>query len=989
MPRFLFVAVSALAGILPVSAFALALGDINLKSALNQPFLAEIPVTSASADELSGLQVRLAPAEAYERFGLLLPTFLRDFEFRIVSERGRSRIRVSSSQPVVEPFVTMLLEIKWPQGRLLREYTVLLDPPAFETPAPVAAAPAAERRPARPARPVQAAPPAPAFGGERYGPVQRNDTLWRIAERVRPDASLDMNQVMLAIYRANPEAFSGNINRLRAGAILRLPSADEMRSIGRAEALAEVRRQNESWRSGSRRAEEARLRLVPPAGETGEAGSGSPAPTAGGGGETGDLRAEVDALRAQLDQRERLLELRENELRELQDQLAALRAKAQAGSESPVAEAPAGEPPVTEAQPPAATEPGGGEAGAESAAEPEAAAASPEPKASSMPPVVTSTPPAEEPSLLRALFGSIWLYLGIVVALLAALFVARARRRATEPAGDWEELLEEPAEAPSRGDTEALSPPRQAADETFVVEEGPAASDTDQVAKASTGTLEMDRSGDQEAPLEKTLSSDAAVNLDQADPIAEAEFHMAYGLYDQAADLLQEAIQAEPERRDLRRKLIDVYFVWENRGGFLREARAFHDLVGEDDAEWNKVLIMGKQLCPDEELFAAAPAQVAGDEVMDLELDEGQAAAVDLALGDDESGLDFDLGGEQQEASAAGLDLELGDEAAEAPDMSPTLQDEGASATMETPTIEAPGLEAGESPTVETPTIEAPGPESPTVETPTIESPQVEPTMETPTLETPAGEFAEPAPGGDDTEALDLDELGLNLDDFADVASDLDAEDGEGELIGDADATLLAGAEEAGPLLDEMRRGLDATAEVQKLDLDLEGQPEAEAGVDVDATGELPSLGAGDADEAALRALDEGAADSGDGVADSGGDTVEQPRAVVDDTAEQPRPEVLPDTDATAELLAPGTGVDLEIGAETPADDSPTGTLAGPAERPDGPTMTEVGTKLDLARAYIDMGDPDGARSILDEVIEEGDEAQRQEAQQMLEQLPR
>ena len=98
------------------------------------------------------------------------------------------------------------------------------------------------------------------------------------------------------------------------------------------------------------------------------------------------------------------------------------------------------------------------------------------------------------------------------------------------------------------------------------------------------------------------------------------------------------------------------------------------------------------------------------------------------------------------------------------------------------------------------------------------------------------------------------------------------------------------------------------------------------------------------------------------------------------------------DSEATAELLAatPDLGaVDLEIGGDLPPDDTPTGTMDAPSERPEGPTMTEVGTKLDLARAYIDMGDPDGARSILDEVIEEGDEAQRQEAQQMLDQLPR
>ncbi len=999
MPRFLLVAVSVIAGILPVSAFALALGEINLKSALNQPFLAEIPVSSASADELTGLKVSLASAERYERFGLLLPGFLRDFEFKLVSERGRNLIRVRSSQPVVEPFVTMLLEIEWPQGRLLREYTVLLDPPAFATPAPVAAAPAA--RPQRPvsepprvARRPEAVPAGSQAGedGEDYGPVQRNDTLWRIAERVRPDGSVNMNQVMLAIYRANPEAFSGNINRLRAGAILRIPTSDEMRRISRSEALAEVRQQNEDWRGGrvataSGGEQAARLRLVPPAGETGEAAAGrEQAGAAQRAAADADLRARVEVLEAELEQRERLLELRESELRDLQNQLAALRAReAERTGEAPVIdaapvpdEAAETTAPETAAEAAAETPVDGGVAPATEG--PDTAA----PRTSGMPPVVSSTPAAPEPSLVRQLFGSVWLYLGIGVALLAALFVARSRRQAAGPADDWDELLEEP-EAVAVSDTEALTPPpRQAADETFVVEEGPPASDTDQSVRVGSGTLEMDRSGDQETPLEKTLSSDAGLNLDQADPIAEAEFHMAYGLYDQAADLLQAAIRAEPERRDLRRKLIDVYFVWENRGGFLREAQAFRDMVGDSDAEWNKVLIMGKQLCPDEELFAASPTSVAGDEAMDLALEESHAAAgVDLPLGDDDAGLDFDLGGEQEEAAAEGLDFDLGEGAAEAPDTSPTVEDAGGSPTMETPTIEAPGLDSGE---------------SPTVETPTIESPQIEPTMETPTIETPAGELMEQADRGDETAALDLDELGLDLEDFAEVASDLESENGEPD-IADDDATLLAGTEEAGPLLDEMRQGLDATAEVEKLDLDIGGGDElAGSDLDSEATGELPSLGIGDDDEAGLEALtaalekSRGPAASEDSDKPAGGDTVEQPRPQVEDTAEQPRPAGTPDSEATAELLAatPDLGaVDLEIGGDLPPDDTPTGTMDAPSERPEGPTMTEVGTKLDLARAYIDMGDPDGARSILDEVIEEGDEAQRQEAQQMLDQLPR
>nr|MDJ0929141.1 FimV/HubP family polar landmark protein [Gammaproteobacteria bacterium] len=654
MPRLLFVAVSALAGILPVSVFALGLGEISLKSALNQPFNAEIPVTSESTDDLSQLNVSLASSDTFDRFGLLRPRFLSDFEFDVVTERGRTVIRATSTSPVVEPFVTLLLEIDWPQGRLLREYTVLLDPPVYDTGAPVAAAPQAQPDRAAPAptrqeptrAPTTTAPvarpsrPAPTATGGNYGPVQRNDTLWAIAERVRPDTSIDMNQMMLAIYRANPEAFAGNINRLRAGAILRLPDSAELESLSRRDAFTEVRRQNEEWRGAAptRAADSARLRLVPPGSDTGVAADGEqqamvpPSVSA----DTADMQAQIADLQSQLRDRDRLLELRSQELQDLQNQLEALRAReAELTGEAPVAEPipePAPEPaPVAEV--PAPTP----------APTPETAPETTPPATTGLPPAVTTTV-REEPSMISQLLSGNWLYIiiGVAAALLLSLFVARGRRKAAAPVGEWGDLLDEEAEAEKVADTAQISPPG-AADETFVVEEAPPAADTDQLAASPSATMEMDRTGDQEAPLEKTLSSDAALNLDQADPIAEAEFHMAYGLYDQAADLLQDALKDEPERRDLRRKLIDVYFVWENRGGFLREAQAFREQVGDQDAEWNKVLIMGKQLCPEEELFAAAPTAVSADEAMDLALDEELGGDVDLQLGDDDAGVDLEL----------------------------------------------------------------------------------------------------------------------------------------------------------------------------------------------------------------------------------------------------------------------------------------------------------------------------------------------------------
>ena len=284
----------ALVLLLSGNAWALGLGEIRLDSALNAPMRAQIELLSATAEELENLQVGLASQETFERYGLDRPYYLQDLRFEIVKS-GSSEgnyIRVTSATPITEPFLTFLVEAMWSRGRLLREYTVLLDPPTFapppaeetrpavtapqrstptdsgrierqaETqPMPAAEAPAASPRPIPAPAPRSEPAPAPAepapqavepdvsfdtAPGEDYV-VKRRETLWGIASRFRPDFRLTMNQTMLAIYEANPEAFGGNINILRAGARLRLPSADDIYRIDRAYALNEAKRHHAQW----------------------------------------------------------------------------------------------------------------------------------------------------------------------------------------------------------------------------------------------------------------------------------------------------------------------------------------------------------------------------------------------------------------------------------------------------------------------------------------------------------------------------------------------------------------------------------------------------------------------------------------------------------------------------------------------------------------------------------------------------------------------
>ncbi|MEX0828536.1 MAG: FimV/HubP family polar landmark protein, partial [Haliea sp.] len=248
------------------SALGLGVGRLEQNSALNEIFDARIPLLSSSPDELASLKVRLADSEAFDRAGIERNAAVNLLKFDIVEPAsGEDYIHVTSRDPIREPFLSFLLEISWSSGRLFREYTVLLDPPAYEPQSRQAAAPATPRQttaptatesryshevqypdssPASPAAAPRAA--APRIDGD-YGPTQTGDTLWSIANSMRP-AGVSNQQMMLALLRANPDAFIGNnVNGLKRGQVLRAPDSDEMRAMDSAAALEEIKRQYSLW----------------------------------------------------------------------------------------------------------------------------------------------------------------------------------------------------------------------------------------------------------------------------------------------------------------------------------------------------------------------------------------------------------------------------------------------------------------------------------------------------------------------------------------------------------------------------------------------------------------------------------------------------------------------------------------------------------------------------------------------------------------------
>lgn len=359
------------------AAMALGLGDIRVLSRPGQPLVAEIPVISSDPGELENARVGLASAATFARVGLERPQGLAgelQFEFA-QNAQGRAVIRVTSKAPVQVQALSFLIEVDWGKGRLVREYSALVDAPntaaaiaepaieapqaalpntiirdpeplpldeaAAPAPAPVASAPQVAPAPV-PVAPVAAAPaPRPVTGGQELAPVQRGQTLSQIAGELSRGSGYSVNQTMVALMRANPEAFiRGNVNLLKQGAVLRTPHQDELAQINAAEATAIVREQAAQWRqarapvpqpaeagsapasapvtaaAAAPKATDARLEIAPAVGDTAQ-NAGTTTGLAAGG--EGDMLANEQLRQAKED-----LATRDAELQELRDRVAEL-----------------------------------------------------------------------------------------------------------------------------------------------------------------------------------------------------------------------------------------------------------------------------------------------------------------------------------------------------------------------------------------------------------------------------------------------------------------------------------------------------------------------------------------------------------------------------------------------------------------------------------------------------------------------------------------
>ncbi|MDH1719638.1 LysM peptidoglycan-binding domain-containing protein [Pseudomonas mosselii] len=871
--RKLVLAIAAASALSSGVANALGLGELTLKSAQNQPLDAEIELLDVRDLTAAQMAPSLASPEEFAKAGVAFPPYLEDLTFTpVINLNGKSVLRVTSSKALPEPVVKFLVQVMWPQGRLLRDYSVLLD-----------------QAQAQGSQPTQANIN-PAVSAGSYT-TKRRDTLWQIAARNSNGGSIQ--QTMLAIQALNPDAFIGNnINQLKTGQVLRLPDQQQVQSIPQAQANREVAEQYAAWREGRRLGPRARQLDATRRGEAGAApariaqGDNLRLVAPGGKGAAGEAKALGDKLavaqesldtsrrdneelksrmvdlQSQLDKLQRLIELKN-------DQLARLEAQGAAAPQPPAGALP-GEPapPAVNAQ----------LTPAEPVVAPAPAAADTAPQD-----VAAEAPASEEPGMLDQLLGNP-LLLGLIagsaflVLLLLLLLLAR-KRKAQQEAEKHLRMARALAEDSERGPDLELPP---SSFEGLDVSAPTVTLSPAVVAASAAAAVAAEKPA---APVEA-----AAPAVDpRAALLAEVDDSLARGRLNHAADLLEAAVASEPQRSDLRLKLMEVYARQGDQDAFAGQERK----LAVNDANQAEVAAL-KERFPAMLGVAAVAAGAAGAAALAAELDEQYVQ--DLL---------------QDKA------LELGESAPELV-VEPVVAAEPEPVVDETDLDSAFDLSLGDDLPVDD-HLDLAGLEDLAAEAPEVQAEPVPAIAET--------------DADDDFEALlaQAQATPQNVDDLAEF--DLDV----------AEEPVVPTSSEEAPV--------DVAAELAAFEAIPEFDPISEL--------ELPedfdlSLSLDDDSPAAKNFASE--LDDVNAELDKLSQNLDVPAA-----APEPR--------FTAEdaALEPEPLDDLDFDFFSGAD--------------------EVATKLDLARAYIDMGDHQGARDILDEVVKDGDDSQRQEANEMLSRL--
>lgn len=652
----------------PASAYPLGIGDIKLHSALNQNLNAEIAL-QLSGENVSDIKVKLAPPEKFDEAGVAWNYFLSKIKFSTITQaNGSVVIKLTSSEALKEPFLDLLLEVSWPKGNLYREFTVLVDPPSVYNQATIpvqsSSQPVVSQQTLRTEPQAQRYAPQSAQvnngSADEYGPTRKNDTLWHVAEGLSREQGVSVEQMMVALYQANPDAFyKDNVNALIAGKTLKIPEKDVIVKLSRSQALAEFNRQRQAWKNRLAPAPvksadvketvtDNQLKLTAPveatvaddavvapgsdkststqkstATQAGVEASGS-AETAAAPADAA-IQTKIAALEKQLAVMQQIIALKDQQLATMQNQ-AQQAAQPQpatvAPTPSPAAESKTAasptpiEPQLGNPQSPALQEPAVAsqpQAPIESAPTPQASAPAQvkpvEPAKTKTPVVQPTTTIEESPDLIYLGIG------GAGASILAVLGWIWWRKRKVEDQTGTESMFASSSLLQVPEDEDVFSVPAVADNIAYTV-------------------------GESSFLSEFTPSDFNSFDADQGeiDPISEADVYLAYGRYQQAEELMRHAINDYPDRDECKLKLLEIYYASENKQAFAAYADELAEAGKNKQVEfWGKVAEMGEELCPDIALFSNGEAHFSNHKVAVPE-----SAPISHALADTEE-LDLDL----------------------------------------------------------------------------------------------------------------------------------------------------------------------------------------------------------------------------------------------------------------------------------------------------------------------------------------------------------
>lgn len=1011
--------------IVPQVSYAAGLGKLRVNSGLGEPLSAEIDVLSATSTELDSLEAKIASDSVYESQGIERPSLYNAIRVEVKKKAGGAVLKLSSAEAITEPFLDMLIQMDWGSGQLLREYNLLLDPPGYNKQknieAPAVKAPKEEssvtkpeelsaavalEEPAKKAKksnkksakklvepkpqvekPAEAGAPQatePASNSTEGYKTKSGDSLSSIAKQSVKDG-VNLDQYMVAMFRANQEAFNRqNMNRLKVGQIVKMPSADEAKAIAPAEARKEVVLHSKDWNNyknsladqvaqsagqadGEQAANQSKGKISAKAEDKSSATTGPHdvvklSKNDGKGTAQAELGALQDELvardnaikeantrSAMLEKRiadmEKLLTLKNQGMAEAQKGAAATQdpAKTTETKNTPEAKSTAAEAAKTEAAKPAestTSEPQYTTVVTQPPVQEPAKTAEVKKTQEAKPAAVEAAKPAEkntdismfdgllaDPMVLGGAAGGLALLGG------AWLFVRNKRKRGLDNLEKAIQTTSGLKENTVFGNTEGAS-----------------------IGSGTTSFL-----------TDFSQSGGGMIDTHDVDPIAEAEVYMAYGRDAQAEEILKDAIAKDPKRAELHLKLLELYAGRKDAQGFETVAGELYSTIGAEDPLWVKAAALGRNLEPNNPLYQASEMDATSS------AEQQDSPFADATSEPEEIEYSVDAGVPESAIESDGLDIHamdadfaaiesFGHTADESSEVSPELEfsldnDLGSDEPSQTNTLVVDnGLDF--------PAFNEQADQSNEVAADEAITLTAEP-FESGSLEDGHNEIDFP-----DFSGLELPEVDESVLAKSDQVKPSSLETDLDEFANPNPDQLASFAGKTQDKLEEISLDLpntyeNSTKEINTLADDLVLSSAAKQN---SVEEKLPSLDIPSFDLSDIYLMDhttDEASSSSEKLSSMA--TV----AAVEDAA--------PEVDFSK--------IDLDLGVEPVASAPATETNSLADEFEMEAESSEVETKLDLVTAYIDMGDQEGAKELLEEVLKEGGPQQRIRAQDMLKSL--